>query len=311
MRPLPILGLLAGCAADETVPVELQHVSVLNVQTRGMALSGDGARGHAGMYGVTCDFTTRTALVGTDYDFQGEEDLVADGAELDDRGFTTVTLSPGQTHLTVLDSGFTVDAHVPNVVHGRLTHDFVAVVRDTQQGCGGGFYSPSAHEVDMVIDDLPSDACAEDASVAVNREDNALYIATSEGVVVVTPEGWTLIEVMADLVAWDPWSSALYAAEQGGSEVRAYELDGSLRWSITLPGNVWSLNHMGEHASAIVVQAKDGAGSLVVLDGETGAQRSDLSTPSAGASIVMSESGRTLGVQLPHETHFYRVTVLE
>jgi hypothetical protein len=311
MRLLPILGLLAGCAADQVVPVELQHVSVLNVQTRGMALSDDGTVGHAGMYGVTCDFTTRTALVGTDYDFQGEEDLVADGAELDGRGFTTVTLSPDQTHLTALETGSTVDARVPNVVHGRLTQDFVAVVRDTQQGCGGGFFSPHAHEVDLVIGDLPAEACAPDASVAVNREDNALYIATDAGVVVMTPGGWTLIEVVADLIAWDPWSAALYAAERGGSEVRAYELDSTLRWSVSLPGQVRNVNHMGEHASAIVVQAKDGAGSLVVLDGSTGAERADLSTPTAGASIVMSASGRTLGVQLPQETHFYRVTVLE
>lgn len=314
MKRLPILVLLAGCA-DETLPVELEHVSVLKEPTRGMALSGDGTRGHAGMYGVTCDFLTRTALIVADYDFEGERDTVADGAELEDRGFTTVTLSPNQTHVTFLDESKSLeaviphDARVPHVVHGRLTSDFVAVVRDTDQGCEGGWLPPTAGEVTVSVPGLPDEACAADASIAVDRSENTLYIATGDGVLVMTPDGWRQIDVRADLIAWDPWSSALYAAMRGGSEVRAYDLDSSLRWSTSLVGQVRQLNHMGEHASAIVIVEKDGAGALVVLDGLTGAERSNLPTPSAADAVVMSEAGRLIGVQLPSETHFYRVSV--
>jgi hypothetical protein len=157
---------------------------------------------------------------------------------------------------------------------------------------------------------VPDEACDGDADVAVDPASGDLFVTTDEGVLVLTSEGFTLIDVRADLLAWDPWAGALYASMDGAKTVRAHELDGSLRWTSDLDGEVRDLSHLGDRAAAAVSTAtSDGQGEIVVLDGATGDARLTELTPAPAAELVAAAGGGVLGLVLADEVHFYDVSV--
>lgn len=304
------LALASGCSVATVSPVSLEHRSVLDIETRGMVLSSDGTRGHAGMYGVTCDFRTRSGVVGADYDYPSDEERVQDAIDTSDGDFVSVTSSPGRIHLTDLDRGTSVDLAAPNVVHTRLFADRVAVVRDTRQGCVGEFRSLADATV-IAATDLPPSACVEGASVTPDRDAGVLFVATADGVGVWGEEGWDGVGVDADLVAWDGSAGVLYAANVGSSEIRGFGADGVLRWSAAVEGEVRDLDHLGEVGAASVSVGVEDRGAIVILDAITGELRADVATPSAADELVVPASGAILGLVTGSQTHFYEVELSE
>jgi hypothetical protein len=237
------------------------------------------------MFGTTCDFGTRTAALSTDYDFPGTDEEIQDGGDDPVLGFATVTVSHLGFHVTVPDAFDAWDVPVAgDVVHGRRVDGGVAVITVLDGACVARWY-----ELDSVLPgprvEVPDEACDADADVAVDPASGDLFVATDDGVWVLTSEGPTLIDVRADLLAWDPWSGALYASMDGSETVRAHELDGSLRWSTELDGEI------------------------VVLDGATGDARLTERTPAPAAELVAAAGGGVLGLVLADEVHFYDVSV--
>lgn len=302
--------LLSGCAVDPIVPVSLTHRSVLDIETRGMALSADGTRGHAGMYGVTCDFRTRSGVVGADYDFPSDEERVEDAIDLDDGEVLTLTSSPDRTHLTRLDAGTSLDLPASNGVHARLLPDGVVLVRDTRAGCiaelrswDGGDTTPMA--------DLPAEACDPGSSVATDREGGILFVTTDAGVIAIDRTGWSPVGAEGDLVAWDAATGRLYAGRRGSSEIRAHDADGGLQWVATVPGVLRALADLGEVGGVSASLDIGGDGMLRVLDAASGEIRGDVKTPTAADALVVPASGAILGLVTGSQTHFYEVQVSE
>lgn len=305
MRPWVLLVLGVGCSQAD--PVAVSHRGKVDVQSRGVGLSRDGVVAQIGMWGTTCDVRTRSGMLGADHDFPGTEETVVDGGDDPSLGFATVTVSEAGVHLTFPDDGTTVDVMGPSAIDGRLVPGGVVLRLDRPSGCEVAWVPHGSWGPDAVVA-VPDEACDPDTSVSPDRDEGELFVVTDDGVLVVDGSGWSLIPVVADLVAWDPWAGALYAARRGGEVVAAYEKDGALRWEAPVRGRVRALDHLGEHAAAsVMLELPGGLGALVVLDGATGGERLDLDTPSAASDLVPSDDGSVLGLVLADEVHFYDV----
>ncbi len=319
MRAWIAMGLWAACLSACAAPerVALEHRSEVEAQTRGVALSPDGVVGQAGMWDTTCDFQTASGALRADYDYPGSDEQVEDGTDVDVVGFTTLTLSIAGAHLTlpVDDASGPVsrnhaqhDLPHPDVRHGRLVRGGVVLIASDDRGCVAEWFEHKAHDPTRVVV-LPDSACQPQSDVAVDREERDVFVVTDDGVAWATEHGVHVIPgVEGDLLAWDPWSNALYVSDRGAREVVAVERDGSERWRVELGGRVVALDHLGEFAAASAsIEPNAGSGKFVVLDGQDGSRRSEVETPEAVDDIVVSDDGTVLGLVLADAVHFYDV----
>lgn len=297
MRVLMVgLALLAatGCTANQ---VGVEHTAQLETRARGLALLDDQDSSQVGMSGNTCQVQTTSGAIGNDVDVApGEDDVVTDAVGSD-------TVIVGQGGVYVLDGsgwgGFEPMVTSTGITDAKLTNnlDVVALADDGTVSWNGQ---------DPVATSGGSD-------LAVDRMTGTAFVVDGNGLTAVTPAGATATaEGAFDMVAYDPASEAVYVAAFGGSEVRALEVNGTQRWAAELGGTIKSIDDMGSAgAVAIMMEADNGMGELLVLDGRTGEQLSAITTPSAADEVLVGNNGESMALVLPNEVHFFSIDLAE
>jgi outer membrane protein assembly factor BamB len=106
-------------------------------------------------------------------------------------------------------------------------------------------------------------------------------------------------------MTWAGATGALVVAQTGGSDVRALDLDGSLRWSTTLDGAVTQLADLGGKGVAVMVRT-GGTGALVLLDADTGAEQRRFELPGA-VPFSAAPNGSSLAMVVGSRVHFYQL----
>lgn len=291
-----VLLATVGCTSQQ---VELRHASTLETRVRGVGMMDDGQSADVGMAGNTCRFDIGAAVIGADADVaQGEEDVVHDA-------FGESSLVVGTAGVFVVDpggfAGTTPVIPSGEITTGRFVADGITTVRANRE---------IAWSADGASVELPDGELVQTEGFTVDRSTGTAFAATGTSLFSVTPAGVTELGGAADLAAFDAASGALYVASAGESEVSALEVDGTPRWSLDVGGAVTALDDMGDGASvAAMVEAPEGHGRLLVLDGATGEIKMDYPTPSAAPGIVVSPNGRSMAVILRNEVHFFDVNL--
>ena len=296
MRVLSVgLALLVatGCTADS---VGRQHPAQLETRAKGLALLDDQDSAQVGMSGNTCQVQTTSGAIGNDVDVApGEDDNVKDAVGTD-------SVIVGQGGAYVLDGsgfgGYTPAVNLPGLTDARLTegHDIVAVSDIGTVTWNGADAVTTSGASDFAIDRITGDA----------------FVVDGFGVTAVTRDGGSVTtEGAFDMVAYDPATNAIYVAAFGGSEVRALEVNGNQRWAAELGGTITSLDDMGAAGAVAVMTQVDGGGELIVLDGRSGEQLSDVATPSAADEVLVGNNGESMALVLPNEVHFFSIDLAE
>lgn len=288
------LALAAGCTSD----MAFEHRSMLDGRTRGVALEDDSSA-RVGMFGNTCGIDVSSSAIRSDVDIAMNEDFVRDA-------FGGKVLVQGSDGLHIFDpvergwSWGPADAVLPgnDLVDGALTDvGTVGLSGDCSVTWTG----------DLTGSTQVSDAGCEEASFSVDRETGTAYVGKDGVITAATLEG--IVEVAeGDLAVWDSAAEALYVADRGGLELRALEYDGAERWALVLEGGVVSMEVLGARGGvAVMVERTDGSGALLTIDGFTGEIHAAMDLPSAAPEMTSSDSGRTLAVILPGQTHFFGI----
>jgi hypothetical protein len=286
---------LFACGGNDSVSNGLEHRSTLRVPALGLALFDDGEAGRAGMYASSCPFATQNGQVTGDYDIDGDSEAVTDGGTSAIGAETAVLVEPFAVHL--IDSAGVEDLHetfdVAGATDARLAPDGVVALTRVDGVCAL-VWPVSGVSVDVACG--PIDTTAE-GSVVVG----------GDAVVVVAPDGTTgaLVDERADWVVVDDSVEAVYTARKGVPEVRAWDFDGTPRWTAELDDAVVALEHGGTQGIAIVSISDDEGGRVVMLDGWTGLVIEEVATPSVVPGFAVSRDGSTLALVLDDETHFY------
>lgn len=306
MRVLSVsLALLVatGCTSNQ---VNFEHTSKVETATRGVALVDDAPEAQVGMGGNTCAVETGSGMIGADYDVAaGEADNVQDAVGSD-------VIVVGVSGVYQLDSGFgglgDPDVRLSNVLESRLTDDSITTLAGTGEGnCTLSWHNGGDAQGSVEI----ADGCDGNATLDVDRRTGRAFVGTGNGLVVADPTGESsTIAGDYDLVVWDAAANALYVAAVGGNEVSALESDGSTRWTVEVPGQITSMDDMGPMASVAVMTGNASGGDLLVLDGETGAQTSDVVTPGAADRVIVGNNGHTVAMVLPERVHFYTANLI-
>jgi hypothetical protein len=285
--------LATGCAAE---PSAFDYQSTLSRGTRGLVLHDDGERGHAGMLGTNCPFETQQGTVTGDYDLPEQGEEVVDSGDL--IGEDTVLLTLGDAaHLLEKSSGVYTHETLsfPGLRDARLIRGgLVALVEDGER-C----------RLEWTAGASEDSLCG---SLDVHGEDGTALVWGPEGAAVYDGTEARILDSLPSAAALDAASEAVYAAEE--SIVRAFDLDGMLRWEVAdLGGEVRGLTEAGATgAAAVFVALEDGRGKLLYLDGATGSIQASVLTPGVADMITVSADGSTVAMVRPHEAHFYRLS---
>lgn len=300
MRNVWIGLVLAGAAGCSTQAVTFEHQSELETNTRGVALLDDGLRGQAGMYGTTCRVNLTDASIGEDEDFSSEEELVVEGGTILGEPAVLV-LSDLGAHLTYPNGGFGVydNYENPNVVDGAIYDEGIVVLLND-----GAVQWVN----DGVVTAVPAVIDSPAYGIAVTPS-GTVFVGTSAGVITVDAGGTpSTVADAADIVVWDDVAGVLYTATSGTPTLSGIELDGNVRWTTELSGNITAVDAMGPLAqAAVMVENPSGTGELVTVDGFTGGVTSSLTTPGTAEALVMSGNGKSMALVLGSEVHFFNV----
>ncbi|TVQ91118.1 MAG: hypothetical protein EA397_11530 [Deltaproteobacteria bacterium] len=298
-----LTGLAVGCGASDA---DLVYRGTLNADTNGVVIYEDGRTGHAAMLGTTCAIDT-SGGVADDVNIDGtSEDQVLDGSQ---DGDGSVVLARTQDFLHIISGtqtswswgpnlAVTHNTAAPGVTDGAMTHDGVVAWAD----CTVSWFDRDMNLLDSAV--APLDDC--NATFAADFETGETFLANQTEIVRVTRDGADIFSDRADLMVFSPNASALVVADLGDSEVRALNLDGSLRWSTAVRGAVTDIEDLGRRGQVAVMLDHGDEGQLVLLDAETGDFLRDFSLPSS-AEVVASRGGSTLGMVVDNVVHFYNL----
>ena len=307
-RTLIVLSALAaaGCHADSPEAPDFELRNTMSIETRGLMLYRTGARGHAGMYGMSCAFDVSSGEIGADYDPSDDSEDVQDVF-----GDITVVVDTSAVYMvTEGDEAFTEDGVVPltDVREGRLWDGGLAALRDTSNGCQVQWVDLDAGGDDAVVT-LDDTTCHSDLGLAIGRDDGAVWIGTEDSVVVVTPDGQTAdADGAGQLIAWDEAAAALYVAPWGGTAVDALEADGAPRWKVDVGGKITAVSALGDRGAAAIMVEDGAEGRLVILDGWTGeitAETGDVEAPVV--DLAASGDGTVMALVRPNNVTFLTV----
>lgn len=299
------LSALVGCASQDDVALE--HRSLQEVQSRGISLNESGDVANVGMSGTTCDFQTNAGVIQDDFDYGPSSEYVADGGVSPDLGTVNIVLLPEGIGVTTPE-GFTSQSEIPvaGVLDGAALDAGVVAVSSNADGCSVSWHSFDGGVTSSVDLGFGCDT----ASITADDSSGAAFVSSSEGVHKVLADGTTLrIDSTPNaLIAWDASADALYLSVAGSDVVQAFEADGAMRWESTVSGEVSALAEMGETGQVALSVATPSAGEFVVLNGLSGAQTSDLATPSAASELSVSGNGQVLAVSLASAVHYFDIT---
>lgn len=305
---------LVGCANPDSVALE--HRAELDVQARGVQLSENGRSSHVGMFSTTCEVSTQYAMIGDDFDYDSEQDVVVDLTERPGVGLTAIVITPGKVNVTTPDLfNWSTSYDVLGVVDARITDEgFVAAVVPPVAGsaCGLTWFDTSGQPVASVAS--LGVECTADTSITTDATTGTTWVSTADGVVRVTRDGSLLAIDGAAFakVVWDSSAEVLYVGGLGADTLHGFEFDGAQRWSAELAGGITALASMGTSGSAAVsIELADGSGEFVVVNGVTGEVGADLPTPSAAQALDVSGDGNVLAVTLASAVHYFDILTID
>ena len=295
-RSLILVAMAAGCTS--TNAIEMTLMSSMQSETRGVVLYDDGQRGHAAMWGTTCEFDTLNGWLISDHDLPTEAEVMQDTY-----GGEVLGLSDEGIH--ILEGAVTfeqTDIGTRGVLESRLLSDGnVASLRIDQAG--------DCHaQIDGTTVDLEPEICETYTSVTTNRTDT-LYVANGNEVLAVRKGGATKFADAWDLVEYDATTDLVYVANRFDTRVGGLHPDGQTAWRSETKGGIRDMDDMGARGmlTLITEDEEGGRGLLVVLDGWTGEKIAEHGTPSSDTDITLSEDGTTLAIVLPEDVYFYDV----
>jgi hypothetical protein len=265
----------------------------------GLEISNDGLWAHAGMKGFTCDVYTEDGSVAADLDYPGSGDEVIDGYNnrllVRTNEGLFVTRFGQHTPSGSLDEEFLADA--------RLVDGGLATLAWEEEGCRIAWYtqvdSPDARTF------LDEGWCLGSVTMLAERDTGTVWLANSEQLVAITPQGEHNFAVGGDLLTWDPVWGQIYMAHSGDSFYVAIDDSGGWR-EIETAGPIRALGTLGQ-VGALVVGSP---GGIEVIWGETGqVWGSYAGMIDAEKLIKSSESGAVLGVQEGTAARFFLVEV--
>ena len=286
------LVALGGCAPDA---LEVDLISTLEQETRGVVLYEDGQRAHAAMMDTTCEFDTLNGWRISEYDLPTSSEIIKDTYQ----GRVLAT-SVEAIHVVDPDTWTTSDVELQNVVEARFVNDGVVALQADFDGCTTEWADGSSVP-------MPDSACDSGVAVASAR-DGTLFVATESGLIAAHSDEYVTLDVAPDRLAWDNQTGILYSAQSGSSTVTAVDSEGTSLWEYELPGDVISIDDMGVRGNVIVLSEGTGeTGDLSILNGYTGDLVARHWTPGANADVVVSGDGTTLAVVLTEQVFFYDV----
>lgn len=294
MRALAMMAVgLVGCAPLETDSFDYR--STLERNVRGLVLHGDGERGHAGMMGTNCPFETERGTVTGDYSLPDEGEKVVDSGDL--IGVHTVLLTLGDdAHLLDKSSGSYrhETLNFPGLQDARLVDGGMVALQSVAAGCSLS-WSDSGDILDVPCGSLETEPRSGVAAIAA---DDTVHLYDRLG---------EMSAFDGRLVALDPVGGHAYVGDS--NQIRGVDVDGSVLWERQLSGEVLALTEAGaSSAAAVFVGHDDGTGSLVYLDGETGATRAVVGTPGLADDLEVSADGSTVAIVRERQAHFYRLS---
>jgi hypothetical protein len=310
MRATHLLGLTTlaalagGCAAVDS---DLQYRGTLNTPTNGVVLFEDGELGHAGMAGTTC-VVTPDGRVANDVDIDRDDDEeVVDGSVHD--GGVVLARTRGELHVMSRVEDFNPGvAHIP-----------VAGVTDARFTGPGAFAALTDCAVEFFVDDgnqnwapttvmpLTDMGCASmDPSFEIDDATGTAYVGNDSGIFAVSPDATTRLADRTDHVVYAADLGALALADSGTTQVSLVGTDGAERWSADLPGTVHDVFDLGARDAVGVMVARDGQGTLMVLEASSGEVRQQFDLPDV-ADVVAAANGHTLALVLDDVVHYYNL----
>jgi hypothetical protein len=224
--------------------------------------------------------------------------------DVDDSGVLVVTEN-GMAMLD-LDGDAVATLLVPDVVDGRFDGDgnAVALIDDEDVGCALMFVSPEGR----IVVSLPGETCEGGTSLSVDTSTGTVYVATTEGVVAATQEGWVELGISGDFVAWDDAAGVLYVGKAGDVRVSAYSPSGVHVWTVDVGAPLTGLETMGDHGGVLaVVVTEDGNTELIYLSPKDGRAESWLVLHEAVFELSVSASGRRLAVVTEGQVDYFTV----
>ncbi|MCO4744372.1 MAG: hypothetical protein KC912_06250 [Proteobacteria bacterium] len=285
------LGLLVlsmvGCSTGES---QFSHEAEVGVSSRGVALSHEGSRSQVGMAGTTCAIDTRTAAIGSDLDYDDSDEVVQDAALVDDRDIFLIQSEGGLHMQSSTALAFAEPTMLGSFQDGRVFADGIVGLDQAehlQWSTGGDADVSGLRSFDV------------DTAGQVFVADGDLYR--------VTPDERVNLASNVAQVAVDETAGVLYAVDEGGSSLRLLELDGTLRASVDLGGEILDLAAMGDRGAAVAVVSHGSSGELVLVDGATGEISAWVGTPTPADGVKTSGGGEMIAVTLPGSIHFFSV----
>lgn len=283
---LPMLGC--------TVENDLRYLSTLPAQTHGVVLSEDGIESYVAMNGTTCTIETAWGCPTEDVDLPSQREQILDHFE-----GRTLARSPEGLHL--LDGlawDPAADLEVADVHAARLTHGGALVLHGSVEACT--LRLPSGASVGA-----PGEACSAEGRAAVDREADALWLASGDHVFRIAADGVLTLDTTDDLVARDDTLHVSYMSEIGASKLRAVDDLGREQWAVRTTGPVVSIATRGGRGDVLVLQKSRGQGLLERRSGTTGALLGSHRLPGAEGEMVVSANGVGLAIELDDEVHYY------
>ncbi len=257
-----------------------QHSSTVPLASRGIAIVDD-ITAQTGMSGNTCMIDVPSGFFLADIDVAQDTDHIEDssGQAVLVRGSDGLhSFLPGQPS-TLLLSGYLLDGAL-------IDTGVVGVTADP-----GGLTARWSGDVQAEVS-LP-DARWEDSTA--DPLTGTVFIAHDGLVEAIEPQGDSLIIGVGNLTVWDAVAEVLYVATVGGTQLAAYERDGSQRFATHLMGPIHAMAPLGGTGSVMVAVDDGGQGVVLHLDGISGRQRTHMSLPGPVDGLAASPSGNTLG----------------
>lgn len=290
------LSALTACGVGTTG--EFQHSSSLATDARGVAVHDDGRTAQVGMAGTTCDVDITTGMIGTDYDYTGNDEMVAESGIVNGVP-STLILSEDGIHIQEVNTWDIPAADPMSGVLDATLIDDGTVALSSDGSCDVTWSDGGSITVS-------SSAC-DNGNIAADDSSGTAFISDENGLSIVTPEGVQALGITGDLFAWDSATEVLYVAESGGVTVHGVEIDGTLLWSTDIQGIVTAVDTLGDQGAALIAAQTFSSGGLILeIDGLNGEVLAQTTTPSAAANITASADGNTLAVANRGMVHFLR-----
>ena len=280
--------------------------SALDARASGFAMGADQAT--VAMNDMTCGVQIDTGSVFFDLDLRDGE--IQDGVSDGERHLTSLMVAPPLVTLIPADQPLGGEQYlVRGVRQARMLddHSFVALSTEADGSCGLRWYTNSQLATHLTLNGA---SCEGDLGFAIDRITGDAFVASPDGVFAVEgalegrPEVVDL-DLDADLIAWDPTHSRLYAAARGESWLAAVDGVEPL-WAMELPGPVVDLDSAGAPGGLVVAHEDELAHSIVRLDAQ-GAELDFLPFDQTVLDVEVNDAGTVMAVARFDDHAYYRI----